>query len=567
MADICEAPAAPPLVAVPYLICCISATTVRSDEHSKEQKLCHLAPFPAFREENRTASLDSGIVTRDAAGSEGWEKEKRSSTCWHGITQGMVSREAAQWPPVCIDTWGTTWAVSLPSHGGTEGAPERRTTSEAGPKGPHMIAKNRAHQERKATPGKGSGAAAKEFDRKPKDPDREDIDLIDVIDQEIAAKAKGVPPRRPPVEVRGEKPALFDTRELGKPLIPKASEPKEAARPSAAPRRPEAHGAIQLDLGAPGEAEETRDKAGGKKRARRVGEPRDTDTGQLLEEFLAADDMDLPETKGEPEPSADLRLAEALPAAAQDLFSELLDDLESTERAVVQEAAASVTQLSPERPSYDPEPHDMDWVGSGTYYPRAVVKLDKQIAERQEELERKISELKAQREQLKKNFEVLPSVLYASGDDLQKAVVRVLTTFWQLKVSELDATTKPSIKEDILVEDNGRRIVFKIKSTSDSHPSLKYITQLWQDLHYSGLGASAEAGLILSHQVRVDPKHRGLAYTGDEEEHLEDIIFIDTRVLYDLTLAIIDHGIPTQEATKLLLRKGRVKSHLDNGAT
>ncbi|HYA01525.1 MAG TPA: hypothetical protein VEI04_00240 [Syntrophobacteria bacterium] len=429
-----------------------------------------------------------------------------------------------------------------------------------------MIAKNRAHQERKATPGKGAEAAAQEFDRKPKDPDREIIDLIDVIDQEIAAKAKRVPPRRAPADVRGKASGVFNTLEVEKPLIPKTSEPKEALRPLAALGRPEAHGAIQLDLGAPGEAEQSGDKAGGEKPARRVGELRDTDTGQLLEEFLASDDLDLPETKGEPEPSADLKLAEALPAVEEDLFSELLDDLESTERAVVQEAAASVNQLSPERRSYDPEPHEIDWVSSGKYYPRAIVTLDKQIAERQQELERKISDLKAQREQLKKNFEVLPSVLYASGDDLKKAVVRVLTTFWKLKVSDLDATTKPSIKEDILVEDNGRRIVFKIKSTSDSHPSVKYITQLWQDLHYSSLGASAEAGLILSHQVRVDPKHRGLAYTGDEEEHLEDIIFIDTRVLYDLTLAIIDHGVPTQEATELLLRKGRVKSHLHNGA-
>lgn len=430
-----------------------------------------------------------------------------------------------------------------------------------------MIARDRAHKEKRTTPGKGSQAAAYESDRKPKDPDREIIDLIDVIDQEIAAKAKAVPPRRERAEVRGEEPADPDTLELEKPLILQASEPEKAVRPSAAPGRPGARRAFELDLGAPDEAKETDDQGGGEKPTRRVGAPREPDTSQLLEEFLASDNLDFSETKGGPEPSADIKPAEALPAVEEDLFSELLEDLESTEQAVVQEAAAGAAQPSQELTSGDPEPHEIDWVSSRKYYPRAIATLDKQIAERQQQLERNIRELEAQREELKRNFEVLPSILHASGDDLKRAVVRVFATFWKLKVSELDATRKPSIKEDILINYDGRRIVFKIKSTNELHPSVKYITQLWQDLHYSGLGAGAEAGLILNHQVRVDPKDRGLAYTGDEEEHLEDIIFVDTRVLYELTLAIIDRGLQIQEATELLLIKGRVKSPLANALT
>jgi hypothetical protein len=429
-----------------------------------------------------------------------------------------------------------------------------------------MIAKDRAHRERKPTPGKGPEVAVYKSDRPPEDPDREIIDLIDVIDQEIAAKAKGAPPRREPVEVSEEDPTAPDTLELDKPLILRALEAEKTVRPSAAPGRPRARLAFELDLGTPGDAEEPGDKVGGEKLTRRTGEPRDLDTGQLLEEFLASDELDFSEKNRGPEPSADVERAEGPPAVEGDLFSELLDDLESTERAVVEEATGGARRLSADQPSRDTDLHEVDWARSGKYYPRALATLDNQIAERQQEFERKISELRAQREELKKSFEALPSVLYASGDDLKKAVVWVFTTFWKLKVSELDATTRPSIKEDILVEHNGRKIVFKIKSTSDSPPSVKYITQLWQDLHYSGLDASAEAGLILNHQVRVDPKHRGLAYTGEEEEHLEDITFVDTRVFYDLTLAIIDHGLPTEEATELLLRKGRVKSHLDNGA-
>jgi hypothetical protein len=429
-----------------------------------------------------------------------------------------------------------------------------------------MIAKSRAHRGKKATPGTGSEAAAYQSDRKAEDPDREILELIDVIDQEIAAKAKAVPPRREPAEVRGEEPSDPDTLELEKPLILQASEPEKTVRPSAAPGRLGARRALELDLGAPGEAEETDDHGRDENPARRVGAPGGPKTSQLLEEFLASDDLDFSETKGGPKPSTDIKPAEALPAGEEDLFSELLDDLESTEQAVVQEAAGAA-QPGPESPPGDPGPHGIDWVSSREYYPQAIATLDKQIAERQQELERDIRELKAQREELRRNFEVLPSILHASGDDLKKAVVRVFATLWQLKVSELDVTIKPSIKEDILIEYNGRRIVFKIKSTADMHPSVKYITQLWQDLHYSGLGAGAEAGLILNHQVRVDPKHRGLPYTGDEEEHLEDIIFVDTRVLYDLTLAIIDRRLRTHEATELLLRKGRVKSHLANAVT
>jgi hypothetical protein len=350
-----------------------------------------------------------------------------------------------------------------------------------------MIAKNHAHKERKVTPGNGVDNAD-ERHRGPKDQDREIIDLIDVIDQEIAAKAKQAAPRRESAEIRVEEPPAPDTLELQKPLILQASEPGEAMTPS----------------------------------------------------------------------------MEILPAVEEDPFSELLEDLETTERAVAQEAAATAARPNPDQPPGDPDLDRGDLTRREKYYPRALAALDKQIAARQQDMERELSELKTQREQLQESFAALPMVLAASGDDLKKAVVHLFSTFWKLKISELDATTRPSLKENLLVEHNGRRIVFKIKATTDSYPSVKYITQLWQDLHYSGLGSNAEAGLILNHQVQVDPNHRGLAYIGDEEEHLEDITFVDTRVLYDLTLAIIDHGLPTQEAAELLLKKGRVKSHLDN---
>jgi hypothetical protein len=41
---------------------------------------------------------------------------------------------------------------------------------------------------------------------------------------------------------------------------------------------------------------------------------------------------------------------------------------------------------------------------------------------------------------------------------------------------------------------------------------------------------------------------------------------VDTRVLYDLTLAVVEDGLPLKLATDLLLKKGRVKFHLNEVA-
>jgi len=142
-------------------------------------------------------------------------------------------------------------------------------------------------------------------------------------------------------------------------------------------------------------------------------------------------------------------------------------------------------------------------------------------------------------------------------------VARIFRTSWKLQVSDLENRKIPGFKDDILVEHEGRKIIFKIKSTPSSQPPIKYVTEIWQELHYSGLGKQAEVGLILNYDIRNDPSERRLACTGGDEEYLEDIIFVDTRVLHDLTLAVAEYGLPLQSARDLLLKKGRVKFHLD----
>jgi hypothetical protein len=429
-----------------------------------------------------------------------------------------------------------------------------------------MVAKNSAQKQGRPAPAQRSKVTTYHLDLEPSDVDHEIIDLIEVIEDEIAAGSDAAESPAEPSEPDMGEPVLLETlesgdafpRETGQSNAPKILSPAPTGQPLAVePRR-----AVPPRGPTPSSTNQAADKP-----VERAGGLRGLDTEQLMAEFPASGDPGLSQRTGEQDSSADESEKAPPRTVEEDLFSELLEDLESTERAVAQEAAAVQPSPSGTGAAAEPELRDVDWVRSGKYYPQLIASLDNRIAECQQEMEKKIGELKIQRDQLRQNFEDVRGLLYAREDELRKAIIRVFTTFWRLKVSELDATKKESYREDLLVEHDGRKIVFKIKSTISARPSVKFITQLWQELHYSGMGAHTEGGLILNHDVGVEPKSRGLAYTGDEEEYLEDIIFVDTRVLYNLTLAIIDYGLPVQEATELLLRKGRVKFQLDDVAT
>jgi len=429
-----------------------------------------------------------------------------------------------------------------------------------------MVVKNPGPKDRGAAPGQPSKVTTYHVDLEPSDIDSQIIDLIDVLEDELSTRTDGAPSADEPSEPSMDEPDPFDTLEEGNAFPLEMGERDDTVSRTAAPRgqarAAEAHQDLPRQGKTPQPTQQRVDQ--GEKGANGLLA---LDTDQLLAEFFASGERDLPQRAREKEPSAHESEAELPPLVEEELFSELLEDLESTERAVAQEAAAAQPPPRANETPRDPARHDLDWISSGKYYPRLIVSLDKQIAECQQELDKKIKELTVQRDQLKQNFEAVHSLLTDQQDELRKSIIRVFTTFWKLKVSELDANKRDSFREDLIVEHNGRKIVFKIKSAVTSDPSLKFITELWQDLHYSALGASTEGGLILNHDVRVEPKSRGLAFSGDKEEYLEEIIFIDTRVLYNLTLAIIDYGLPVQEATEILLRRGRVKFQLDDVAT
>ena len=175
-----------------------------------------------------------------------------------------------------------------------------------------MVAKNPAHNERRTAPGQASKGTTYHVDLEPSDIDSEIIDLIDVIEDEISATTDG---------------ALSADE-------PRRETPRHGVTPESAEGPVDQEGKGADDL-------------------------RDLDTDQLLAEFLASEETDLPRRGRENEPSADESEIEHPAAFGEDLLSELLDDLESTERAVAQEAAAVQPPPGANETPPDPALHDL----------------------------------------------------------------------------------------------------------------------------------------------------------------------------------------------------------------
>lgn len=281
----------------------------------------------------------------------------------------------------------------------------------------------------------------------------------------------------------------------------------------------------------------------------------------FAEFFSSLDPEDLSEEVTETSGPFHRPIVEEPPRVEDDALEKLLGELESTELVVVKETSDSPPPAG--EPVVTIGPREADWPWSDTRCSQRIVSLDKEIARYQDEMAKQISQLRVQQEELRRRCKDIESLLYATDDQLRSAVARIFRTSWKLQVSDLENRKIPGFKDDILVEHEGRKIIFKIKSTTSSHPPIKYVTELWQELHYSGLGKQAEAGLIFNYDIRNDPSERRLACTGGDEEYLEDIIFVDTRVLHDLTLAVAEYGLPLQSAKDLLLKRGRVQFHLD----
>jgi hypothetical protein len=196
-----------------------------------------------------------------------------------------------------------------------------------------------------------------------------------------------------------------------------------------------------------------------------------------------------------------------------------------------------------------------NWLDSAQYYPESMGAIDRKIAE----YEQKIEKLKVKKKKIKRTYEKLASILYLEGEELKKAVAIILAKYWSLKLSFMNKDKRAGFNENILIKHNNKIVMAKIKGTYSVYPPHKYIAQVWQDLHYSGFGSRVDGALIVNHDIGKNPEARQLAYADEDAEQLDDLIFIDTRVLHKLTTAIIDGDLSVEEARKILFRKGRIE--------
>ena len=145
------------------------------------------------------------------------------------------------------------------------------------------------------------------------------------------------------------------------------------------------------------------------------------------------------------------------------------------------------------------------------------------------------------------------------GEELKKALTVIFAKYWSLKLSYMNPAKRTGFNENILIKYYDRYVLTKIKATKSAYPPYRFITQLWQDLYFSGLGAKAIGALIVNYNTGNDPQDRSLAYADEDEDQLGDLIFIDTRVLFKLTTAIVNEHLSVEDAKRILFRKGRVE--------
>ena len=231
----------------------------------------------------------------------------------------------------------------------------------------------------------------------------------------------------------------------------------------------------------------------------------------------------------------------------------LFVDLKSGKRGPSE--AARINNYIASKEKSDMTPDRIHWISNDQYYPVAVQIIDRKVARFEQEIEKLIAE----KEELKKKYELVRSILYLKDEKLKEIVTEIFTKYWSLKITNMDKRKRAGFGENILIKYSGRDILVKIKGTYNDHPSHKFITQVWRDLHYSGLGTSAEGALILNYDLEKNPKDRNSAYIDEDEDQLEDLIFIDTRVLHKMTTAIIDGDLSPKEAKEILFKNGRVE--------
>jgi len=204
----------------------------------------------------------------------------------------------------------------------------------------------------------------------------------------------------------------------------------------------------------------------------------------------------------------------------------------------------------------------LDWEALDQYYPKGISKFDGEIDALISLTNERVRELTQAKNGFKDKYSPLINILTKKDEELKQAVIAILRDIFNMEVIDADkekAETLPH--EDIIIKLDKEEILVEVKGDNSPYPSTRHIGQLWK--HLSHNKRIDRGALILNYDIDEAPEKRNLAYTGEESKDLEGIIFIDTRTLHSLSIAVIDHDMPVEEATKILLNKERVVFNLD----
>jgi hypothetical protein len=127
-----------------------------------------------------------------------------------------------------------------------------------------------------------------------------------------------------------------------------------------------------------------------------------------------------------------------------------------------------------------------------------------------------------------------------------------------LQVTKSDDGKKPEAIDDLVVEIGDRKIIVEVKGTRNSSPRFNYPQQVLTHVIRRGYTGDVTTGLIVNHDMNKDPKLTKLAYK-EKFYMIEELYYIDTRVLLEVAKDVIDGKLSFAEAQAVLFGKlGRV---------
>lgn len=204
----------------------------------------------------------------------------------------------------------------------------------------------------------------------------------------------------------------------------------------------------------------------------------------------------------------------------------------------------------------------VNWKESNSLYPqKEIIKLENEIHTVEEKAKAEIEIRNEKIKTFKDKWKYLPSLVTDKGTLLVDAVYLVFKELIELKVSKSDPDRPADPIEDLLIDMDDKTILIEVKGTKASNPPLDYPQQALTHILRRGLTGNVEAGLVVNHNMQIDPLLRNKPYATEESQRvINGIYYIDTRTLLKIAVAIIDNKLSPDQAKCVLFGKlGRVE--------